>query len=41
MFSCADVARSLNISPSAVSKAVIQGQALADRPKIQKKILGI
>ena len=41
MFSCTEVARALNISPSAVSKAVIKGQALADRPKIQKEILGI
>jgi REP element-mobilizing transposase RayT len=41
MFSCVEVARALNISPSAVSKAVIKGQALADRPKIQKEILGI
>lgn len=40
MISCADVARVLNISPSAVSKAVIKGQAVTDRRKIQGKILG-
>lgn len=41
LFSCADVARALNISPSAVSKAVSKGQALPSRSKIQMKILGI
>jgi REP element-mobilizing transposase RayT len=41
LFSCAEVARVLNISASAVSKAVAKGQAVANRTKIQKEILGI
>jgi REP element-mobilizing transposase RayT len=41
LFSCAEVARTLNISASAVSKAVAKGQALTNRTKIQKEILGI
>jgi hypothetical protein len=41
LFSCAEVARALNISPSAVSKAVVKGQALSDRMKIEKDILEI
>ena len=41
LFSCAEVARALNISPSAVSKAVVKGQALSDRMKIEKDILAI
>jgi chromosomal replication initiation ATPase DnaA len=41
LFSCAEVARTLNISASAVSKAVAKGQALASRTKLQKEILGI
>ena len=41
MVSCADVARELNISPSAVSKAVAKGQSLSNRAKIEKDILGI
>ncbi|MGD9301182.1 MAG: helix-turn-helix domain-containing protein [Desulfobacterales bacterium] len=39
MISCAEVARALNISPSAVSKAVIKGRALIDRKQIQKQLL--
>jgi chromosomal replication initiation ATPase DnaA len=41
LFSCAEVARTLNISASAVSKAVAKGQTLTNRTKIQKEILGI
>jgi len=41
LFSCVEVARALNISASAVSKAVAKGQALTNRAKIQKEILGI
>jgi REP element-mobilizing transposase RayT len=41
LFSCTEVARSLNISASAVSKAVIKGRALTNRAKIQMEILGI
>ncbi|MDH4009509.1 MAG: transposase [Desulfobacterales bacterium] len=41
LFSCAEVARTLNISASAVSKAVAKGQALTNRTKIQKEILRI
>jgi len=41
LFSCAEVARTLNISTSAVSKSVAKGQALTNRTKIQKEILGI
>ena len=41
LFSCAEVARALNISPSAVSKAVAKGCALPNRTKIQMEILGI
>ncbi|MDX1709321.1 MAG: transposase [Desulfobacterales bacterium] len=41
LFSCADVARMLNISPSAVSKAVTKGQTLVNRRKIEMAILGI
>jgi chromosomal replication initiation ATPase DnaA len=33
LFSCAEVARALNISPSAVSKAGAKGQALSNRTK--------
>ena len=40
MMSCADVARVLRISPSAVSKAVIKGRVAIDRKEIQKDILG-
>ena len=38
--SCAEVARTLKIGPSTVSKAVIKGKAAADRKKILKEILG-
>jgi REP element-mobilizing transposase RayT len=41
MLSCAEVARTLNISPSAVSKAVTKGQALTNRAKMEKEILGL
>jgi REP element-mobilizing transposase RayT len=41
LISCAEVARVLNISPSAVSKAVTKGQAASDLKKIQKTILGL
>jgi hypothetical protein len=41
LYSCAEVARSLNISPSTVSKAVTKGQAASDLNKIQKDILGV
>ena len=41
MIRCADVARALNISPSTVSKAVSKGKMVADRKKIQKKLIGI
>ena len=41
LFSCAKVARALNISASAVSKAVTKGHALTNRKKIQMEILGI
>jgi len=41
LFSCVEVARALNVSASAVSKSVAKGQALANRTKIQKEILGI
>ena len=39
MVSCADVARTLKISPSTVSKAVIKGRAAKDRKKILKDLL--
>ncbi|MCF8068302.1 MAG: transposase [Desulfobacterales bacterium] len=38
--SCADVARSLNIAPSAVSKAAVRGQINSERNKVQRVILG-
>ena len=41
LFSCAEVARALNISSSTVSKAVTKGHALPNRTKIQMEILGI
>jgi REP element-mobilizing transposase RayT len=41
LFSCAKVARALNISASAVSKSVTKGHALTNRKKIQMEILGI
>lgn len=41
LISCADVARSLKISPSTVSKNVIKGRAAHDRKQIQKDLLGI
>jgi REP element-mobilizing transposase RayT len=41
LFSCTEVARALNVSASAVSKAVTKGQALTNRAKIQMEILGI
>ncbi len=41
LFSCTEVARSLNISASAVSKAVTKGRALTNRAKIQMEILGV
>lgn len=41
LFSCTEIARALNISASAVSKAVVKGHALANRTKLQRKILGI
>jgi len=41
LFSCAEVARTLNISASSVSKAVAKGRALASRTKIQMEILEI
>jgi REP element-mobilizing transposase RayT len=41
MISCAEVALSLKISPSTVSKAVIKGRVAIDQKKIQKDILGI
>lgn len=41
MMSCADVARTLKISPSAVSKAAIKGRGASSRKKIQQEILGI
>ena len=41
LFSCAEVARALNITPSAVSKAVTKGYALANRKKFEMDILGI
>jgi REP element-mobilizing transposase RayT/DNA-binding CsgD family transcriptional regulator len=40
-FSCADVARQLNISPNTVSMAVSRGQKIEDIKKIQKQVLGI
>ena len=40
LFSCTEIARALNISASAVSKAAVKRHALPDRTKIQKKILG-
>jgi putative transposase len=39
MLSCADVARALNIDPSAVSKAAKRGQAVLNRDRIQKDLL--
>ena len=41
MFSCTEVARVLNISPSTVSKSAAKGQNAADRKKIQEEILEI
>jgi hypothetical protein len=41
LFSCTEVARTLNISASSVSKAVAKGRALANHAKIQMEILGI
>ncbi|CAB1085043.1 hypothetical protein D1AOALGA4SA_12540 [Olavius algarvensis Delta 1 endosymbiont] len=41
IISCANVARTLKISPSTVSKAVIKGRAVQDRKKILKDLLGI
>jgi hypothetical protein len=38
-FSCAEVSRSLNISPSTVSVAVQRGQKMKDIKKIQEKLL--
>jgi putative transposase len=40
-FSCADVARRINISPNTVSVAVSRGQKIEDIKKIQKQLLGI
>ena len=40
LFSCAEVARVLQISPSAVSKAVTKGHALENCKKIEMEILG-
>ena len=40
-FSCADVARRLNISPNTVSMAVSRGQKIEDIKTIQKQLLGI
>jgi REP element-mobilizing transposase RayT len=39
MLSCTEVARKLNISPTAVSRAAEIGRHLPDRDKIQKKVL--
>jgi REP-associated tyrosine transposase len=42
LYSCAEVARALNISPSAVSKSVNKGaRVTSKRIKIQKEVLGI
>jgi hypothetical protein len=38
MFNCTEVARELNISPSAVSGAASVGGNLPDRDKIQKEL---
>jgi REP element-mobilizing transposase RayT len=40
-FSCADVARRLNISPNTVSMAASRGHAIAEIKQIQKQLLGI
>lgn len=41
MISCAEVARELNISPSAVSRAASRGQKVLNERDIKKEILGI
>ena len=41
MLSCTEVARQLNISPTAVSRAATIGRRLPDRPIIQKQLLDI
>ena len=41
MVSCAEVARALNISPSAVSKAANRAKLDSHRRKIEKELLGI
>ncbi len=41
MIRCTEVALSLKINPSTVSKAVIKGRAAIDREEIQKDLLGI
>ncbi len=40
-FSCADMARRLNISPNTVSMAVSRGQKIEAIKQIQKQLLGI
>ncbi len=39
MLSCTEVARELNISPTAVSRAASVGRNLPDRDKIQRELL--
>lgn len=41
MLSCTEVARKLNISPTAVSRAAGIGRNLPDRDKIQQELLGL
>jgi len=41
LLSCAELARALNISPSAVSKGAKRGQEVSDRREIEKQPLGI
>jgi chromosomal replication initiation ATPase DnaA len=41
MLSCTEVARQLNISPTAASRAATIGRKLPDRRKIQKQLLDI
>jgi len=41
MVSCAEVARALNISPSAVSKAAGRAKVDSNRRKVQRELLGI
>jgi hypothetical protein len=41
MLSCTEVARQLDISPTAVSRAATIGRKLPDRHQIQKQLLDI